>query len=159
MVYTEIQDLIAVNSCQIELARHILLSDTAVALFRVSSRTGVKNKRRNSTLLASTYSIDDFNAKVYIRVLKQRQDWEAPQIKDLKLDITKHYTLYPLMAFLLCLVFSTTILERLHVTSQLCALARKKTFLDTRPPPKLLLLYCKQTNRIKNVVGGNHQAC
>ena len=63
MVYTEIQDLIAVNSCQIELARHILLSDTAVALFRVSSRTGVKNKRRNSTLLASTYSIDYFNAK------------------------------------------------------------------------------------------------
>ena len=46
--------------------RHLLLSDTAVVLFKVGLRTVVKNK---FTLSAGTYSIDDFNEKVYVAVL------------------------------------------------------------------------------------------
>ena len=38
-----------------------------------------------------TYSIDYFNAKIKIVILQQRQVWEPPQIKDLKLDIPKDY--------------------------------------------------------------------
>ena len=41
---------------------------------------------------AGTSSIDDFNAKVKVAILQQRQDWEPPQIKDLKLVIPEDYT-------------------------------------------------------------------
>ena len=40
-----------------------------------------------------TYSIDDFNAKIKIAILQQRQDWEPPQIKDLKLVTPEDYLL------------------------------------------------------------------
>ena len=43
-------------------------------------------------LSAGTYSIDDFNAKVKISILQQRQDWEPPQIKDLRLVIPEDNT-------------------------------------------------------------------
>ena len=43
-------------------------------------------------LSAGTYLIDDFNAKIRAAVLQQRQDWEPPQIKNLKLVIPEQYT-------------------------------------------------------------------
>ena len=43
-------------------------------------------------LSAGTYSIDDFNAKIKVAILQQRQDWEPPQIKNLKLVIPEQYT-------------------------------------------------------------------
>ena len=36
--------------------------------------------------------MDDFNTKIKESTLQQRQDWEPPQIKDLKLVIPKDYT-------------------------------------------------------------------
>ena len=39
-----------------------------------------------------TYSIDDFNAKIKVVILQQRQDWEPPQIKELRLVIPKDHT-------------------------------------------------------------------
>ena len=39
-----------------------------------------------------TCSIDDFNTKIKEAVLQKRQDWEPPQIKDLKLVVPEHYT-------------------------------------------------------------------
>ena len=50
------------------------------------------NKFIHFNLSAGTYSIDDFNTKTKEFVLQQRQDWEPPQIKDLKLVIPKDYT-------------------------------------------------------------------
>ena len=46
----------------------------------------------HSSISAGTYSIDYFNTKIKELVLQQRQDWEPPQIKDLKLVIPEHYT-------------------------------------------------------------------
>ena len=69
-LFTEIYGSIAVNSCQIELAQ------------KVTNNTFIK-----LSLSAGTYSVDDFSAKIKVAVLQGGQDWEPPQIKDLKLVI------------------------------------------------------------------------
>ena len=38
-----------------------------------------------------TYCIDDFDTKIKAAVLQQKQYWEAPQIKELKLVIPERY--------------------------------------------------------------------
>ena len=44
--------------------------------YKAGKRTGVEyTKFINFNLLAGTYSIDDFNAKVKVAILQQRQDW------------------------------------------------------------------------------------
>ena len=94
-LYTEIHGSIAVNSCQIELAQKdiILLSNASIIVYRTGKRTSVENNKFiHFNLSAGTYSIDDFNAKINAAILQQRQDWEPPQIKDLKLVIPEHYT-------------------------------------------------------------------
>ena len=61
--------------------------------YKAGSRTGVENNRFiKFSLSAGTYSIDDFNTKIKAAVLLERQDWEPPQIKDLKLVIQETYT-------------------------------------------------------------------
>ena len=50
------------------------------------------NKFIHFSLSADTYSIADFNAKIKVAILQQRQDWEPPKVKDLKLVIPEHYT-------------------------------------------------------------------
>ena len=77
-LYTESHGPIAVTSSQIEPVRKdiILLSDVAVMLYKACSRTGVKNKH------VKFASVDYFNGKFKVAVTKQKQDWEAPQIKD-----------------------------------------------------------------------------
>ena len=83
-LYTESHGPIAVTSSQIEPVRKdiILLSDVAVMLYKACSRTGVKNKHVKFALSAGRYSVDYFNGKFKVAVTKQKQDWEAPQIKD-----------------------------------------------------------------------------
>ena len=74
---TEIHDSIAINSCQIELSQKdiILLSEVSIVIYKAGKRTGVENtKFIHFNHSASTYSIDDFNAKVEISILQQRQD-------------------------------------------------------------------------------------
>ena len=91
---TEIHDLIAVNSCQIGPAKKviILLSDTVVILYKAGSRTDVVDRHIKLILSTCTYSFDDFNTKIKAAVLKQNQDWEVPQIKDLNMVSPDHYT-------------------------------------------------------------------
>ena len=94
-LYTEIHGSIAVNSCQIELAQKdiILLSKVSIIVYKAGKRTGVENTKFISfNLLAGTYSIDDFNAKIKVAILQQVQGWGSPQIKDLKLVIPEDYT-------------------------------------------------------------------
>ena len=94
-LYTEIHGSIAVNSCQVGLAQKyiILLSKVSIIVYKAGKRTGVENTKFISfSLSAGTCSIDDFNAKIKVAVLQQRQDWEPPQIKDLRLVIPKDYT-------------------------------------------------------------------
>ena len=61
--------------------------------YKAGTTTSVENRNLiHSSILAGTYSIDDFNTKIKESTLQQRQDWEPPQIKDLKLVIPKDYT-------------------------------------------------------------------
>ena len=72
-LYTEIHGSIAVNSCQIELAQKdiILLSEVSIMIYKVGKRTSVENKKLiHFNLSAGTYSIDDFNAKIKVAILR-----------------------------------------------------------------------------------------
>ena len=74
-------------------------------IYKADKRAGVENtKFIHFKLSAGTYSIDDFNTKIKEFFIQQRQDWEPPQIKDLKLVIPKHYTFMASNTFLLHLV-------------------------------------------------------
>ena len=68
----------------------ILLSSTPIITYKAGRTTGRENRNLlHSNIPADTYSIDDFNTKIKEFVLQQRQGWEPPQIKDLKLVIPK----------------------------------------------------------------------
>ena len=53
------------------------------------------------TLSEGTYSIHDFNGKIKISILQQRQGWESPQIKGLMLVILKDYLFIYIKTFTL----------------------------------------------------------
>ena len=94
-LYTKIHGSVAVNGCQIELAQKdiILLSNVSIIVYKAGKRTGVENNKFvNFNLSAGTYSFDDFSTKIKATIIQQRQHWEPPQIKDLKLVIPEHYT-------------------------------------------------------------------
>ena len=91
----------------------ILLRNAAVILYKAGSQTGIEDRHIKFMLSTGTYSIAGFNWKVKLAVLKQRQDWDEPQIKDLKLAIPQHDILWPLRAFPSCLVYPETILTLL----------------------------------------------
>ena len=94
-LYTEIHGSIAVNSCRIRLTQKdiIILSMPPIITYKTGTTIGVENRSLiHSSIPARTYSIDDFNTKIKEFVLQQRQDWELPPIKDLKLVIPKDYT-------------------------------------------------------------------
>ena len=72
---TEIHGSIAVNSCQIELTQKdiILLSEVSIVIYKAGKRTDVENdKFIDFNLSVGTYSIDDFNAKTKVAILRQR---------------------------------------------------------------------------------------
>ena len=94
-LYIKIHGSIAVNSCQIELAQKdiILMSKVSILVCKAGKGPGVENTKFISfNLSASTYSVDNFNAKIKVAILQQRQDWEPLQIKDLRLVIPKDCT-------------------------------------------------------------------
>ena len=74
---TKIHGSIAVNSCQIELAQKdiILLSNISVIFYGACRRTGVENKNFiKIRISAGTYSIDDFDSKMKVAALQERQE-------------------------------------------------------------------------------------
>ena len=94
-LYTEIYGSIAVNSCQIELAQKYitLLSGVSIIVYKAGKRTGVESiKFISFNLSVGTYSIGNFNAKIKVVILRKRQEWEPPQIKDLRLVVPDDYT-------------------------------------------------------------------
>ena len=148
------------NSCQIELARKyiILLSDRAVVLYRAGSQMGAEYRHIKFTLSAGTYSIDCFNTKVKVEVLQQRQDWEAPQIKDLNMLIPEYYTFMASNSFLIVLSIIGSYLEKATHGNSTAAPGTYKTSLDTSAAPQLLSLDCKQNNSVKNKVNGQRSS-
>ena len=106
------------------------------------------NKFIHFNLSAGTYSIDDFNVKIKVAILQKRQDWEPPQIKDLKLVIPEHYTFIASNTIFIALGIRDNYLEKTLPPGSY------KISLDTSPPPKSLSLHCKQINKIKNELDG-----
>ena len=143
-LYTEIYDSIAVNNCQIGLARKdiILLSDIAVILYKAGLRTDVEDRHIKLTLSAGAHSIDDFIAIVKVVVLPERQDWEPPQVKDLKLVIPEHYKFMASNTFFIALGILDNYLEKSTYTKSKLHPGSYKTSLDISPPPKSLSSYC-----------------
>ena len=93
-LYTKIQGSIAVNGCQVGIAQKdiILLSGASLIVYKAGKKTSVTNTEFiRFTLSKGTYSIDNINVKIKIAILQQRQGWEPPQIKDLRLVIPKDY--------------------------------------------------------------------
>ena len=154
---TEIHGSIAVNSCQMEIAQKdiILLSDASIIVYKAGKRTGVENNKFiHFNLSPGTYSINDFNAKIKVAILQQRQDWEPPQIKDLKLVIPEIYTFMASNTIFITLGRPDNYLERTTLIRSIIPFGSCKTSLDISPPPKSLSLHCKQINKVKNELDG-----
>ena len=77
-LHSKIHGSVAVHSCQVGLAQKdiILLSKSSLIVYKAGKQTGVTNTEFiKFTLSGCTYSIDDFNAKIKISILQQRQGW------------------------------------------------------------------------------------
>ena len=135
---TEIHGSIAVNSCQIELAQtNILLSKASIITYMSGKPTSVENNTFiNFSLSEGTYSIDEFNAKIKEVVSQQRQGWEPPQIKDLKLVIPEDYTFMTINAIFIALGIPDNYLKKATLIRSTLPPGSYKTSLDTSPPPK-----------------------
>ena len=160
-LYTVIHGSIAVNSCQIELPQKdiILLSEISIMIYKGGKCTGVENdKFIHFNLSVGTYSIDDFNAKIKVAILQQRQDWEPPQIKDLQLVMPENYTFIASNNFFILLGIPNDYLAKTMLIMPRLFPGSYKTSLDTSPPPISLSLHCKQINKVKNELD-NHQVC
>ena len=156
-VYTEIHGSIAINGCQIRLSQKyiILLSEVPIILYKAGKRTGVeKTEFIHFNLSAGTYFIDDFNAKNKVAILQQRQNWEPPQIKDLRLVIPEDYTFLASNHVFNMLDIQEKYLEKITQIRWTLLPGSYKTSLATSPPPKILSLHCKQINKDKNELDG-----
>ena len=152
---TKIHGSIAVNSFQIGLTQKdiILLSEASIVIYKAGKHTGVENdKFIHFNLSAGTYSIDDFNTKTKEFVLQQRQDWEPPQIKDLKLVIPKDYTFLADNTTFIALGIPDKCLKKTALIRSTLTPGSCKTSLDLLP--RSLSLQCKQINKIKNELDG-----
>ena len=151
-LYTEIHGSIAVNSCQVGFAQKdiILLSKLSIIVYKAGKGTGVENTKFISfSFSAGAYSIDDFIAKIKVAILQERQDWEPPQIKDLRLVIPKGYTFMAENTVFIALGIQDNYLEKTMLIRLTLPAGSYKTFLDTSPPPNILPLHCKQTSKVK----------
>ena len=124
-------------------------------IFKAGKRISVENtKFIHFNLSAGTYSIDNFNAKSKVAILQQRQDWEPPQIKDLKLVMPEDYTFIASNNILFALGIEDKYLEKTMLIRSRLFPGSYKTPLDTSPPPRSLSLHCKQINKVKSELDG-----
>ena len=161
-IYTEINSSIAVNSCQKEPAQKdiILLSKASIVVYKAGKRTSVENKKIiHFNLSSGTYSIDDFNAKIKVAILQERQDWEPPQIKDLKLVIPEDYTFMASNAIFITLGIPDNYLEKTTLIRSTFPLAYAKHPLIHH----LLQDHChctvNKSTKLKTSWIVNHQLC
>ena len=155
-LYTKIHGSVAIHNCQIELAQKdiILLSKASLIVYKAGKQTGVTNTEFiKFTLSEGTYSIDDFNTKIKIAI-QQRQGWEPPQMKYLKIVIPKEYLFMADNTIFYALGIQNNYLEKTTLIRSTLPPGSYKTSLDTSPPPKILSLHCKQINKFKNDLDG-----
>ena len=115
----------------------ILLSKASLIVYKADKQTGLTNTEFiKCTLSEGTYSIDDFNAKIKISILQQRQGWESPQLKDLNLVILKEYLFIADNAIFYALGIQDKYLEKTTLIRSTLPPGSYKTSLDTSPPLK-----------------------
>ena len=156
-LYTEIHGSIAINGSPIGLAQKyiILLSEVSIIVYKAGKRTGAENTEFiHFKLSEGTYFNDDFNAKIKVAILQQRQDWETPQIKDLRLVIPEDYTFMVSNHIFIVLGITDNYLEKTTLIRSTLPPGSNKTFLDTSPPLRSSSLHCKQISKAKNEVHG-----
>ena len=156
-LYNEINGSIAVNSCQIELAQKdiILLSSNSIIVYKAGKRTDLVNTKFISfNLPAGTYSIYNFNVKIKMAILQQKQEWEPPQIKNLKLVIPEDYTFLASNTIVIQLGIEDHYLGKTTIIRSIFTPGSYKTSLDTSAPPKPLPLHCNQIDKVKNELDG-----
>ena len=155
--YAKIHGSIAVNSCQIGLAQKdiFLLSTASLIVYKAGTCTSVRNTEFiKFTLSEGTYSIDNFNAKIKVAILQRRQDWEAPQIRDLRRVIPKYYLFMADNTIFYALGIQDNYLEKATIIRSTLIPGSYMTSLDTSSPPKILSLHCRQINEVKNELDG-----
>ena len=104
-------------------------------------------------LSSDTYSIHDFNKKIKAAVLQQKQNWNAPYIKNLKLVVPENYAFTADNNFFIALGMPEKILKNINIKYSLVFLGSHKTSLVTTLPPSLSL-HCNQINKVKNKLDG-----
>ena len=67
------------------------------------------------TLSSGTYSIDEFNEKTKAAVLQQKQNWNAPQIKELRLVIPQNSAFIADNKFFAALDIPDKILKNINI--------------------------------------------
>ena len=87
-------------------------------------------------------------------ILQQRQDWEPPQIKGLRLVIPEDYTFIASNNIFIALGIPNNYLEKTTLIRSTLPYDSYKTSLDTLPLPTSLSLQCKQINKVKNKLDG-----
>ena len=105
-------------------------------------------------LSAGTYSTDGFNTKIRVAILQKRQEWEPPQIKELRLVIPEHYTFMASNFIFIALGIPDNCLEKTTLVRSTLPPGSYKTSLDTSLPPKSLSLHYKQIIKVRNEVDG-----
>ena len=124
-------------------------------IYKAGKHTGVENdKFIHFNLSAGTYATDEFNAKIKVAISQQRQDWEPPQIKDLKkLVVPKHYTFMADNTNFIALVVQDNYLEKTTLIRSTLSPGSNEVFLGTSPLI-LLSLHCKRINKVKSKLDG-----
>ena len=148
-LYIEIHSSIAVNCCQVKLAQKdiILLSNVSIIVCETGKRTGVENSKFiNFNLSVGTYSI-------------KRQDWEPPQIKDLKLVIPKDYTFMASNAIFITLRISDNYLEKTTLIRSTLPMAHKKHRLIHHLLQNHYHCTVNKSTKLKTSWMVNHQVC
>ena len=81
--------------------------------------------------------------KIKAAVLQQKQNWNAPQIKNLKLVVPENYAFTADKNFFIALGMPERILKNINIKYSLVFSGSYKTQLVTTPPQKSLSLHCK----------------
>ena len=133
----------------------ILLSSISIIVYKAGKRTDLENTKFISfNLPAGTYSIYNFNAKIKVAILQQKQEWEPPRIKNLKLVIPEDYTFLASNTIVTQLGIEDNYLEKTTIIRSIFTPGSYKTSLDTSTPPKPLPLHCNQIDKVKNELDG-----
>ena len=125
-------------------------------LYSKSPSSGVFNldDQIQFTLSSSTYLIIDFNKKIKAAVLQQKQNWNVPHIKNLKLVVPEIYAFTADNNFFIALGIPEKFFKNINIKYSLAFSRSYKTQFVTTPPRKSLSLHCNQTNKVKNELDG-----